>query len=100
MGIFEEWCDIVRWLPSIAANSDMDKQQWDQINQACEGLSNLVTSLSSDQPASEKRNLYRKNAQEISRTLQNLNQVVEEYSQTDAPSATENNSSDDRGTRG
>ena len=86
VGIFEEWCDVVRWLPSIAANSDMEKSEWDQINGGCQSLSDLVASLSGNQSDAEKRKIYIAHEKEIQQMLQTVKQANEAFEQANPPS--------------
>jgi hypothetical protein len=48
VGIFQEYFDIVRWLPTIAADNDLPKSEWDPINERCQELSRLVQEIESD----------------------------------------------------
>jgi hypothetical protein len=48
VGIFQEYFDIVRWLPTIAADNDLPKSEWDPINESCQELSRLVQEIESD----------------------------------------------------
>jgi hypothetical protein len=48
VGIFQEYFDIVRWLPTIAADNDLPKSEWDPINESCKELSRLVQQIESE----------------------------------------------------
>jgi len=48
IGIFQEYFDIVRWLPTIAADNDLPKSEWDPINESCKELSRLVQEIESE----------------------------------------------------
>ena len=81
VGIFEEWNDIVRWLPSIAADSDLSEAEWKRINSCCDDLSNLGSGFEGDTPDTEKRDQFRENAGEIKRCLTTLQNTVSENEQ-------------------
>lgn len=100
VGIFEEWCDVVRWLPSIAANSDMNQTEWDQINAGCKSLSSLVSSLSGNQSDAEKRKIYVAHEQEIQQMLQTVGQAVEAFEQTESLSPYKKDSIERQDTHG
>jgi len=40
-----EWRDIVRWLPELAADSDLPKAQWDQLHATAQDLAQLNEQL-------------------------------------------------------
>ena len=82
VGVFQEWTDIVRWLPSIAANSDLPKSSWDKINQQCEKLSELTSRVVGDS-AADRHEVYQQNAAAIEQILDALQAETEDYQHWD-----------------
>lgn len=58
--------DIIRWLPEIAAESDLKKYDWEQVEQISQRLMAWQTELSANQPFSQEQR------QEIERDLEAL----------------------------
>ena len=81
VGIFQELDDIVRWLPTIAADSDLPKEPWDRINDNIKQLSKLTKT--DGQNDEEKRGQYRKNAKQIASVLSKLENEFEEFDKWD-----------------
>lgn len=44
-GAVDKLADIVRWLPEIAADSDMPENEWDRVNEQSKALTQLVEPL-------------------------------------------------------
>lgn len=58
--------DIIRWLPEIAAESDLKKPQWEQVEQISQRLGTWQTELSAHQSFAQEQR------QEIEKDLQAL----------------------------
>jgi hypothetical protein len=76
VGLFDELGDIVRWLPSIAANSDATKELWDRINSSCRELSAEVNAIASEQ---DPRAAYKSAAVKVREILVRLQQHATEF---------------------
>ena len=68
--VFTEFVDIVKWLPNIAGDSDMDKDDWDKIKKDSSVLHKTLTEkLSTAKTTEEKRE-----------SLRELNESIVEFS--------------------
>ena len=76
--ISQEWIDIVRWLPSVAADSDLPKKSWDSVNQQCRKLSQLANQIAGDTPT-DFRAAYQQRATEIEQALNALQESLSDY---------------------
>ena len=79
--IFQELEDIVRWLPTIAADSDLPKEPWDRINGQIKTLAELTRLSGKDDE--QKRSSYVENAEKIQSVLNELKNEFEEYDMWD-----------------
>lgn len=56
--IFTEYVDIARWLPSIAADSNMEKSDWDRVKKLSGSLEELLRQSFDKQLAEDNRSSY------------------------------------------
>lgn len=68
VSIFQELHDIVRWLPKIAADSDMDEETWNEVNQLQKRLEPLAEEITAAEK-SDRRKVYQKNSQMWQETI-------------------------------
>ena len=74
--IFTELTDIVRWLPGIASDSDMDAKRWKQVSETSDELTSKLESITSSGDQAAQRQQYRKLADEVSASIGKLEAVV------------------------
>lgn len=57
--VFTELTDIVRWLPEIAGDSDMDKWTWDEVNSIASAFTEHLDRIGKDKTTdAERRSAY------------------------------------------
>jgi hypothetical protein len=73
--VFAEYIDVVRWLPELAADSDLSRERWEQIDRRAAELLLCLESLGtlSDD---EQREAYRRQRQRIEEHLEALRGLV------------------------
>ncbi len=80
--IFTELNDIVRWIPDVAADSDMSKQSWNTVNRTSEELGKILDPIiSEDASPAEMRTSYREHAK-------SSDQLIREFESTGIKSQT------------
>ncbi len=81
--VVTEMVDIVKWMPDIAADSDMEKGGWDQVKQASGDLHDRLTETlaQADGPQAQREKLRELNGQ-LTEYLETMSSVT---SQTEAP---------------
>ena len=75
IGIFQEFFDIVRWLPIIAANSDLPKTEWDEVHRHCQTLTQLAAEIQKNAKSNDEldlRDSYRQISAQLNDQLNSL----------------------------
>lgn len=70
---FVEWSDLVRWLPELAADSDLPEAPWNRVDAAAAKLAALLPPTLS---SAEGRAAYRAHAAAVAPLLEELAAVV------------------------
>lgn len=78
VSIFQELNDIVRWLPTIAADSDLPKKSWDAIAVQSKSLTNLMAKIRG-KDASTKRKQYQQHSEQFKEVLLSLRDLVKDF---------------------
>ena len=73
--VLTEYIDVARWLPSVAADSEMNKDSWKRVKEISKELSSLWPESESD--ASKIRELYRSKKDPFEALIQRLESEVE-----------------------
>ena len=77
MDIFTELNDIVRWLPDVAADSDMSKQSWNSVKETSTQLVKVLEPIVSEEaPESQMRKAYRKIADSADPMIKKFEAVI------------------------
>ena len=74
--VITELTDIVRWLPSIAGNGDMDETNWAQVKSVSESFGELLESATAEQSVEEIRNRIREKKAAIDGYLKQLTACI------------------------
>ena len=74
---FSEMMDVAQWLPSIAAASDLEKEQWDQVSKLSKSMKKLLNSIDADKTDSDNLEAYKKIANELSTKLSELSSFTD-----------------------
>jgi hypothetical protein len=74
---FKELSDVVRWLPKIASNGDMNESDWVQVNEISKELSpELLTILETQKDDEQRRTSYREKADSFELQISKLEKLV------------------------
>jgi len=73
--IFAEYFDVVRWLPELAADSDLSKELWDRIDTQSNVLWLYLESVSKA-PPDRRQDAYQRQRGQIEKCLVNLRKLV------------------------
>lgn len=76
--IDQEWNDLVRWLPMIAADSSLPKRNWDVINDLSKKLSELARQINAAEVEQFRLN-YLGQAESLKPILMELEKQIEDY---------------------
>ncbi|MEL7497318.1 MAG: hypothetical protein AAFN77_06875 [Planctomycetota bacterium] len=80
--VFSEFSDIVEWLPSIAADGDMAKDEWQQVSNTSKELQTLVDKSLNASTEQEQRQEFVAHQAEIETKLKSLKKLADA---TDSP---------------
>ena len=81
--VFTEFEDIVRWLPAIAADSEITRDDWKVANQFSLDLQTTLRPVSDIDSHSDMREFFRANADEFKTALDGLKALQEKISGKD-----------------
>lgn len=76
--VYTELNDIVRWLPKIAGDGDMDKETWDQVNQLSKAFQDHLESVCDAKEGDELRDAIRSEAETIGEWIETLKKLAAE----------------------
>ena len=83
--VVTEIVDIVRWLPSIAGDGDMEKEAWEQVSSESKTLSDEIEKQVSDSMATkEKREALRGLDPQLSSFVATMSRLVDLEETTEA----------------
>ncbi len=88
---YTEACDVARWLPGLAADSDLEEQAWMRVDDVSHRLEELLSGTLS-RTSGARRPAYLERAAEIERLQRELGQVKRLFP-TDSLSAGESEAS-------
>lgn len=71
-----EFADVVRWLPEVAAASDMSSSDWESVSDASKKMTQVLKSIPVSSTDSKLRESWKKNATEIETMLIALQSVL------------------------
>ena len=72
VSVFEEFIDIAKWLPAIAANEDFSKSDWDEIQKTSNELEELLAEILKEDDDSAKRKKMRAKKSSVSALISSL----------------------------
>ena len=75
--VFTELIDVVRWLPDIAADSDMPKKDWIQVEEIAEEFSIQLKTIGKLNSQAAKHTHYKSKSETISVSIGKLEALVE-----------------------
>ncbi len=88
--IFTEFVDVANWLPEIAADGEMDKNDWEQTKQWSEELERKLRDvISSDQTDVQNRESFRNVAKETGDLIAKLKEISAANKEPEAASQNE-----------
>jgi len=78
----QEMSDLVRWLPDLAADSDLKEEHWKRVYAAANSLEVILTEASS-RSGDERRATYLQYETEIDRHLRQLTEIRRQFQSSD-----------------
>jgi hypothetical protein len=83
LDVWQETYDLLRWLPELAAESDLPEPAWNRLDATARQLEERIVQLI-NRDAAERLAMLRQAESEIKAQLQLLNQIRQEAGQSDA----------------
>lgn len=83
--IFTELFDVVRWLPTIAAESYLPKEPWDQINQLAGKFNQLIKPVKNKTMLTDRRAAYQDVSSQTEAMLVGLEEMFVVYEKFRTP---------------
>jgi len=78
MDALQEMSDLVRWLPELAADSDLKEEHWNEAHSAANRLEALLGAASS-RSGDERRETYLECQAEIEQHLDRLVEIKQQF---------------------
>ncbi len=76
---FAEMCDVTRWLPELAADSDLPEEPWERVYNSAANLESLLLPLAALN-VKEQRDAYHRQADRIAKCIDQITGVANDYS--------------------
>jgi len=89
MDAADEMVDIVRWLPELAADSDLTEEPWNRVDQLSLRLEEILTAVLA-QERDQRAAAYRAQREELARLQRELVEIAQQLPQprtANAPSS-------------
>ena len=78
VGFRTELTDVARWLPDIAAKTDMPESDWNTVNDASQKIKAIIESVAENATDAEFRSAWQKQQTDITKLLNKLRQIAGE----------------------
>ena len=76
--VHQELSDVVRWLPELAADSDLGKDAWDKIHATTQRMDAMLTPVRAA-PPTERADAYRKQSVDLAACLGELTMLAADF---------------------
>ena len=70
-----ELADIMRWLPSLASQTDLEETDWNSVSDISKQFKEIIASVSEDKSDADFRQNWKSNESEINKLLQKLKEM-------------------------